>query len=167
MTEVDGFAEPTRAALVRMLEEEWVAWEGLITAAAGRLEEPGACGVWSFKDVIAHVTAYQRFCAEILGGAVRRVAPPEEIGFDTERRNAWFHEQDRARPLTEILDEARQVHRELVAQIARRSAEELRVHPVPWQAWPAWRWAIHLTHEHYPEHEPGLRAWLGSGAPRG
>jgi hypothetical protein len=162
MTQVDGFAEPTSDALVRMLEDEWADWERLIgrASAAGRLTEPGACGGWSFKDVIAHLTAYQRFGAELLGGRVRPVCVPDEIGFDTQRRNEWFHEQDRGRPLDDVLADARQVHAEIVRRVQAMSPDELRAHPVAWQAWPAWRWVIHLTHEHYPEHVPGLTAWL-------
>lgn len=160
---VDGFAEPGRDELVRMIEHEWAAWEDLIgqAEAAGRLTEPDACGTWSFKDVVAHVTAYQRFGAELIGGDVRHVEVPHDIGFDFQRRNEWFHEQDHDRPLDEILAEARHVHRELVARVQMLSPEELRKVPVGWYAWPAWRWLVHLTHEHYPEHVPGIRAWLG------
>jgi hypothetical protein len=161
MAQVDGFAEPGKDELLGMVERGWAEWDELIARAEGRLTEPGACGTWSFKDVIAHVTAYQRFGAELVGADVRHVEVPQEIGLDFQRRNEWFHEQDRGRSLEDVLAEARQVHRALVERVRAMSSEELRAQPVGWFAWPAWRWLIHLTHEHYPEHVPGLRAWLG------
>jgi hypothetical protein len=161
MSEVDGFAEPRKDELLGMLEREWTDWEGLIARAEGRLTEPGACGDWSFKDVIAHVMYYQRFGGELIGADVRHVEVPQEIGLDVQRRNEWFYELDMDRSLDDVLAEARQVHRALVERVRAMSGDELRAHPVPWQSWPAWRWVVHLTHEHYPEHVPGLEAWLG------
>jgi hypothetical protein len=161
MAQVDGLVESGRDELLGLIEREWAEWEELIARAEGRLTEPGACGTWSFKDVIAHVTAYQRFGAELVGADVRHVEVPQEIGLDFQRRNEWFHEQDRDRSLEDVLAEARQVHRELVERVRAMLPAELRAQPVGWFAWPAWRWLIHLTHEHYPEHVPGLRAWLG------
>jgi hypothetical protein len=162
MSEVDGFAEPRKDELLGMLEREWTDWEGLIARAEGRLTEPGACGDWSFKDVIAHVMYYQRFGGELIGADVRHVEVPQEIGLDVQRRNEWFYELDMDRSLDDVLAEARQVHRALVERVRAMSGDELRAHPVPWQSWPAWRWVVHLTHEHYPEHVPELEAWLGS-----
>lgn len=161
MTQVDGFAEPTKDELLAMIEREWAEWQALLARSEGRLEEPGACGTWSVKDVIAHVTAYQRFAASLIGGDVRKVEVPEEIGLDFQRRNEWFHEQDRHRSLDEVLAESHHVHEQIVARVRAMSPEQLRAQPVGWFHWPAWRWLIHLTHEHYPEHVPGLRAWLG------
>ena len=164
VTRVGGFDEPSRDELLTLLEREWADWEALIARAAGRLTEPGACGEWTFKDVIAHATYYQRFGGELIGAAVRHVEVPAEIRVDVERRNQWFYALDRDRPLADVLAEARQVHRALVERVRAMSAEELRRHPVAWQPWPAWRWLLHLTHEHYPEHVPGLEAWLAGGS---
>ena len=164
MTVVDGFEEPAKEELLAQIRAEWAAWEALIARAEGRLTEPGACGEWSFKDVIAHMTVYQRFLAGLLGGNVREVHQPAEIGFDVQKRNEWFHEQDKNRSLEDVLAEARQVHGEIVRRVEEQTPEELRRHPVDWQAWPAWRWTIHLTHEHYPEHVPDLEAWLARAA---
>jgi hypothetical protein len=162
MSQVDGVDEPSRDELVAQVEREWADWEALIarSEATGRLEQPGAAGAWSMKDVVAHMTAYQRFGATLIGGDVRRVEVPPEIGLDTQRRNEWFHEQDRDRSTADVLAEARQVHAEIVRRVRAMSPEELRRHPVDWQPWPAWRWIVHLTHEHYPEHVPNIEAWL-------
>ena len=61
-----------------------------------------------------------------------------------------------------VLAEARHVHREIARRVGEMSSDELRAHPVAWQPWPAWRWLVHLTHQHYEEHTPGLRAWLAT-----
>jgi hypothetical protein len=52
----------------------------------------------------------------------------------------------------------------LVLRVRAISVDMLRAHPVTWQRWPASRWLIHLTHEHYPEHVPGLQGRLAGAA---
>jgi len=160
VTDVDGFDEPSHDNLLATLEREWDDWEALIERATGRLTEPGACGSWRFQDVIAHVMYYQRFGGELVGADVRHIDVPAEFAFDVEARNRWFYDLDRDRSLDDVLAEARQVHRAIVERVRGMSADELRQQPVAWQQWPAWRWLVHLTHEHYPEHAPGLEAWL-------
>jgi len=153
---------PTRDDLLARMERQWAEWQGLIAAAGNRLTEPGALGDWTLKDVIAHVGAYERFVLGLLGGRVRELPPaPPDLGWDTDRRNAWLHSLDRDRPADELLAEARDVHRQLVAQVGARSDDELRAPLVEWNDWPAWRWVLSVTEDHYAEHVPPLRSWLG------
>jgi hypothetical protein len=112
--------------------------------------------------VVAHFNGYQRFLIGNMGGRVRELPPqPEEIGLDFQKRNEWLHALDLDRTWEQVAAEAGQLHAELLAQLRARSAEQLRAPMVAWHPWPTWRWVVHLTHEHYQEHLPDLRRWLG------
>ena len=39
-------------------------------------ETPGDCGVWSVKDIIAHLTSYEEVLIDILSGFVSRQPTP-------------------------------------------------------------------------------------------
>jgi hypothetical protein len=155
-------AAPAPGDLVARIERDWADWQRLIDRVGDRLTEPGAAGDWTAKDVVAHVCAYQRFVLGLLGGRVRELPPmPPDVGWDTDRRNAWLHALDRDRPADAVRAEARDVHAQLVEQVRARSAEALRAPLVAWSEWPAWRWVLSATEEHHGEHAPPLRRWLG------
>ncbi|HEY3079037.1 MAG TPA: ClbS/DfsB family four-helix bundle protein [Chloroflexota bacterium] len=165
MTLVDGFAEPAREEMLVRVADERAAWQELIEAAGDRVNEPGPAGDWTLRDVVAHINGYQRFLVGSMGGRVRDVGPmPAEAEFDVQKRNEWLHGRDRDRTWNLVAAEAQELHVELLAQLGARSQEQLRAPMVAWNPWPTWRWVIHLTHEHYEEHLPDLRKWLGLGS---
>lgn len=160
-TTIDGVAELTKDELLALVVGDREAWLALIAEAGDRIDEPGAAGEWTLRDVVNHITGYHRFLVVNLGGTARDFdAMPEEIGGDVQKRNEWMHEADRERSWDLVSDEAADVHRELVAQLEARSPEQIKAPMVEWQPWPVWRWVIDLTEGHRHEHLPDLRAWL-------
>jgi len=167
----------SKAALLDALHTERARWETLLAEVGdARMTEPGVEGEWSVKDVVAHVTAYERWIVGELGGATRRdPPPPPEVDMaDVDQRNAWFHRQDRDRTLRDVLAEAERVFGQLLALTQARSEGELRAlyslapegalrpaaeseTPAPW---PLWKWIANMSLEHYPQHIAPLRAWL-------
>jgi hypothetical protein len=165
VTLVDGVAEPSRQALLDRVVAERADWQALIDRAGDRVGEPGPAGDWTLRDVVAHVNGYQRFLVGNMGGRARDVGqPPAEIGFDVQKRNEWLHEVDRDRTWAQVAAESRDLHAQLLAQIGARSQEQLAAPMVDWHPWPTWRWVLHLTQQHYEEHRPDLRRWLGPAA---
>src|SRR5215813_12831343 len=53
-----------------------------------QMNQPGAVGVWSVKDVLAHLAYWQRYGAELLLAAARGETPNLEGDDATERNNA-------------------------------------------------------------------------------
>jgi hypothetical protein len=167
MTEVDGVAEPTKDELLTAVAGGRAGWTAMLAEAGAHIDEPGPAGHWTLRDVVAHVNAYQRFLVLNLGGTARDFDPmPESIGDDFQKRNEWMHDADRDLSWDFVTNESEELHAELLAQISKRSADELREPMVEWFPWPAWRWIVSLTRDHYDEHTPDLRAWL-DGLPAG
>lgn len=133
-----------------------------------RMEEPGAMGEWTFKDLAAHLTGWRRRTVRLLEAAARREPPPAnpwpaELGDDDDDPiNAWLHDQSKDRPLTEVLADADRVYVEFIAAIARLPTEVL-TDPNRFD----WMDGLALVDgdfsEHFGEHEPDVRRWLASG----
>ncbi len=157
---VDGKSEPSPKELIAEIEQRRVRWRALVERGSKAPTEPGVAGDWSLRDVVAHINAYLRFHVSNLGGRARPLGEmPEAIGFDTERRNTWMHEQDLGLSWPFVRTEGEQLHEELLAQLRTRSPEQFRAQLVDWHPWPTWRWMCDIR-DHYDQHEPGLTLWL-------
>lgn len=170
-------APMTKTQLLADMRRAHAEWEGLLAEAGeARLTQPGVEGRWSIKDVTAHITVYERWQADLLSGAGPAAvpSPPGVDMLDTDERNAWFYEQDRDRPLRDVLAESREAHRRLFELTEVRSEEDLQAlfsvmpegtlrpasaaeTPAPW---PLWRWIASNSSEHYHQHLSALRVWL-------
>jgi hypothetical protein len=154
---IDGQAERDKHALIAEVERTYAEWEALIARVGARVEEPFA-GTWSLRDVSAHLAAYERFILGPLGGEVRALPElPPEANESVQRRNELLHAADMGRSTEAVMAEAAAVRRGIVARLRARSEEELREPLHAWSPWPAWRWVVHLSVEHYDEHFPDLR----------
>src|SRR5438093_285996 len=82
------------------------AWDALLARLdPAQAETPDVEGSLSVKDLIAHVTWYER---EMIGLIeARRLAGSDLWSLSTNERNAIIFEQNRARQAQEILAEAR------------------------------------------------------------
>ena len=146
----------SRARLLKIFEERW---NELLAAYAGLSEAemtaPGVVGNWSVKDLIAHVSAWERESLKhvpaILAG--RRTPRYSAVYGGIDVFNATSVARDRDLPLTEVLGRRDRTHRRLLALIARLPdqalAGETRV-----------RRRLRLdTYGHYPRHAGAIRRW--------
>jgi AcrR family transcriptional regulator len=158
---VDGREYRGKEALLRELVAAWAEWEELLGRAGDR-STAAYEGDWSLRDVVAHLTSYDRELALSVGGAVRALPEmPHEVKVDVERRNRFVHEHDRRIPLDALTAEARAVRAELLARLREQTEEQLRAPwHVPWWHWPLWRRVIDISTEHYRDHSGHLRRWL-------
>ena len=165
--------EARRTALIDRIEATRERWRRLVAdVGPDRLEQPGAMGDWTFKDVAAHLTAWRRRTVARLDAAARGEAEPpppwsNDVGGDAEDDpiNAWIHERTADRPAAELLAQADAVYDELVAAI--------RALPIDAVTDPTrFRWlegeALADTDfgGHLDAHEPDVRAWLAGGGDR-
>jgi hypothetical protein len=153
---------------VRALRERW----RRLVADVGpdRLEEPGAMGDWTFKDVAAHLTVWRRRTVNRLEAAARGEPEPAnpwpanlrpaELGEDEDDpTNAWIHDQTKDRPAAELLAEADAIYDDFIAAIrALPSKAVTDPNRFPWLAGKAL--ADGGFGSHLDEHEPGIRGWL-------
>lgn len=98
-------------------------------------ETPGACGIWSVKDIIAHLASYEEVLVDILAGFIGRQPAPAldrfiELG---SRFNDAEVERRRRRTVRELLDEFNDVHAQVMELAARIRPEVFRqAGTLPW-----------------------------------
>ena len=146
----------------RLLRQLDAAWTALTDAYAGLPErllvQPGVVDDWSVKDIVAHVTTWEREALRHLPLIVAGGTPPRyaaQGGIDA--FNARATEAGRRLSLAEVLRRRDETHARLVELIRRqpegtfggrtRARRRLRLD----------------TYGHYPEHTAAILAWRERG----
>jgi hypothetical protein len=160
-----------KSELLNWLREEYWAWESLLEQIGPeRMEQSGVNGDWSMKDIVAHLTGWNRRLVAHLSAAGRgepEPPPPWPAHLQTDDEvNAWIYESYRERSLREVLEETRQVFQQLLAVIEGLPddvwIEEVRHDRAYYLVWfgserfPAGEFFDHF----HDDHEPDVRAWL-------
>ena len=173
MTDADA-----KARLLAALREERARWEALLAEVGdARLTEPGAAGDWSVKDVLGHLTAYQRAWAARLRWAKTGVPPTtlELFGVETmpegaadwteEEQNAAIHALYAPLPAAEVLAGWRSSFDGLEQGVEAMAAADLAAPGrFPWaDGRPLAEAMAGDTYRHAAEHAVGVRAWLDGG----
>lgn len=98
------------------------------------LTASGACGAWSLKDVLAHLSVSEDWTAEQLEGLARGDGPPSaeqmkkwaaEGLLDVESRNQVLYRASRFRPPDEVVGDVARTRRRLIAAVAALSEGRL------------------------------------------
>lgn len=151
----------TKTEFLQRQRDAHTDWERLLaTIPTSRMLDVVAGG-WTVKDIIAHVTWGER---EMVGVLKQRALIGSDLwSVSQQERNDAVWEQNRARPLLDVLREAGQVYAELVEELEKIEDEELnearyfREMPADWKPWQV---IAGNTFEHYPEHVAMIREWL-------
>jgi len=159
-----------KTELLSMMRTERARWETLLAEVdEAQMTQGGVEGEWSVKDIIAHVTTYEGWIVarldSALGGEMLRL---EIDQLDLEQRNAWIFEENRNRPLHEVLEESQRVFQQLLKSVQALSDEDLtdphRLEPFLDPLWtdglPVLTCIAADSYEHYGQHIPSIRAWL-------
>lgn len=157
----------TAAQLVDILRDERAQWNTLLAqVGANRMEVPGAEGTWSVKDVVAHLTWYER---AVVDGAKQIMSTGsftrggnDSAGMD--ERNARIVTESRARSVDDVLAEADEVFSQLVRVIAACPDDMLNdpnLLDLPDDI-PPWMRVANNSYAHYRQHAESIRAWLAS-----
>jgi hypothetical protein len=162
-----------KSDLLHWLQAAYQRWEAsLDRIGSSFLEQPGVNGEWSMKDMIAHLTGWNRWLVTRLLAAQRGdpdPAPPWPAHLQTEDEiNAWIYASSRDRTLREVRDETRQVFEQLFAVINSLPADVRieRVEPAYYLIWIGdERFLASEFFDHFhDDHEADVRAWLASVA---
>ena len=161
----------TMSELVETMRREHANWEALLAQVPREhMEEPGVEGLWSVKDIIAHVAAYELWLALDLERALRgeMYGARELNGPRGDEINGRIFRQHHDRPLDEVLAEAPAAFAQLLAAVEALPESDLG-NPDGAARYidPAWLAGLPLgtciasdSYEHYREHAPSIRAWL-------
>ena len=151
-----------KLTFIKKVQKAHEEWQSLLAEVdKSRMTEPGLPGGWSVKDVIAHITWYER---EMIGMLKAMALEGSDLWqFPQDERNVPIYEENKDRPLEEILSEAEQVYDQLFEAISSLSDDELvdpshfRYMPDEWIPWDV---MAGNTYKHYYQHIPDIREWL-------
>ena len=98
-------------------------------------ETPGACGVWSVKDIIAHLASYEQVLVDVLSGFVEKHPTPFLDKFTElcDQFNDTEVERRKRSTMREALDEFNGAHAQVMELSARiRPAVFCQTGTLPW-----------------------------------
>lgn len=158
---------PTKAELLDQIRQGRAAWEALLAEVpSARWDAPGVEDSWSVKDIIAHVTACERWMAERLESvqAGGPFVPPDDpyADEDVDEQNARMQAESRALSLSTVLADAPRAHAQLLAAV--EALDDADLHDPARLGMPPdrqpWNVIAGNAHSHYAEHTPAIRDWL-------
>jgi uncharacterized damage-inducible protein DinB len=157
----------TKAMLLETLRARRAEWDAaLAEVPIERMTEPGVAGAWSVKDIVAHLTYYERWFADRLQEQLRGDPYiPTALDFMGDARNDVLYEQNRERPLDEVLADSRATFQRLLAGVEAHS-EAFLTTPQHFEGAPGpvliWQMLRGDVYDHYPQHIPAIRHWLAA-----
>ena len=120
--------------LLQWLKDEHQAWLTVIAQFnSSNWEKPGLAGYWSMKDVLAHLTGWNRRLVSkmeaVQNNMVQPLPPwPSNLKTDDEI-NAWFYETNHSRTVAELLDDEKNVF-ELVLKIVMNFPDDVEIETI-------------------------------------
>jgi hypothetical protein len=162
----------TKPKLLATLLARRAAWDATVARVpAARMTEPGVAGPWSVKDIITHLTYYERWVADRLHEALRgetyQAGELDRLPFD--ERNSRIFQQRRDLPLAEALGESHAAFERLVAAVEAH-AESYLIEPqqIPGAPQPViiWQFLRSEVYDHYGQHAPAIMEWLAASPER-
>lgn len=123
-----------------------------------QLLQPRTCGDWAVRDMVAHVTWYEKQMVAVL--QERALVGSDLWNASLEARNAAIHAENLDRTAAEILVESDKIFTEMVSLMDALTDEDL-LHASQFREMPAdwipWQVIASNTFEHYPEHTEAIR----------
>ena len=109
----------TRDELLQHMEQNRTELNALLEGVpANALTRPGACGDWSVKDVLVHISRWEAEVIKVLFQAQQGGKPQSEV-FNPEylKVNDLWHQEAKDRPLERVLEDFSAVRMQLVRRL--------------------------------------------------
>ena len=144
-------------------------WQALLDEIGpARMETPGVNGDWSMKDIVGHLTGWNRHLVNRFQAALRgqpEPATPWPAQLETDDEiNAWIYDSNRGRSLRDVLDESQQNLQKLFTVI-ENVPDDIRIEHIEPSFYLVWvgdqRYVASEFFNHFhDDHEPDVRARL-------
>jgi len=157
---------PSKHELLEVINQSWAELNEIIdNLSEEQLLQPEAMDDWSFKDIMAHITAWEWLAMDRIHAAQtgESLKYPEIKSDDFANVfNADTFEKNKDRPLSEVVDDFHKAHAGFLAQIEALD-EKILPEKLPFD------WAGNLTyqvlisantHWHFAEHVEASEKWL-------
>jgi hypothetical protein len=152
----------TRDALLAAIRRDRATLDALIASVPReRLIEPSLDGDRSAKDVLAHISAWEKICMALIKNKTP-IDPPEQGATrpSTDVINERIYEGSRGQPLDEVEAEARRSYADMLALVEGLSDEALAA-PQGADGPPVEQLISGNSDHHYREHIAQIERWLG------
>jgi uncharacterized damage-inducible protein DinB len=124
--------------------------------------QPGAVGVWSVKDVLAHIAFWERYTVNMLQAVARGKTPDLLADDSTERSNASVVAQYYQRPLAAVIADWQQAREDLLE--ALEDLDDADLNEPDRFPWSVGRTLLDRisgnSFDHEQEHIEQIRAWM-------
>jgi uncharacterized damage-inducible protein DinB len=152
----------TRSKFLSTLKSDRETWESLLAQFdQDQMTQPFTSENWALKDIIAHVTWYERQMVGVL--QARTLVGSDLWDLPHNERNKTIFEENKHRPLNEVKREAQEVYKQLFEVLGTLSDEELvnsrKFSDMP-EDWVPWKVIADNSFNHYHQHMPEVQAWL-------
>lgn len=151
-----------KAEFLAEIDQAYADWQALLAQIPpDEMSAPLMEGGWRLKDVIAHITFYER---EMIGVLQTRTLKGSELWeLPNDERNAVIYATYKADPVEQILADAAETHAALIPLLENLNDEELNdaSHFAAMPAdWVPWDLIAGNTFQHYRDHIPEVQTWL-------
>lgn len=161
--------EITKHQMLELINDEWVALEAILEQIdREKFDQIGVEGGWTVKDILAHITAWEKLMIQWLQESLRGETPqrpaPGESWDDLDEFNEQLHLDNKGKTLDQVLKESAEVHARAV-QIVTGMHEGDLTDPdrFEWRKGdPIWHLVAGNTWMHYAEHRETIARWLVS-----
>jgi hypothetical protein len=135
--------------------------ETLSTLTPTQMLLSGVDGEWNVKDVMAHISAWERRMISWIGSHIAGTMPEVPLPWDVDRMNFITYNQVKGRSLSVVQEEFLQSYRESLALVASLSDVQLQVtYTDTWPMGPLWTGVAANMNWHYKEHRSDILKWL-------
>jgi Mycothiol maleylpyruvate isomerase N-terminal domain len=161
----------TKDTILQRIGEDEVAWNALAAEVpAGRMDEPGPMGDWSFRELVSHLLAWRSRTigrlAAANAGAPRPANPWPSTMTEDDPINAWLRDQDAARSASDLQSAYAESFSEL-ARAVQALPERSFIAESSTPGYFRWRDTTGELESdfsgHLQDHADDVRAWLARG----
>jgi hypothetical protein len=159
--------EINKQQMLDLIKDEWTALEEVLRPLdREKLELPGVESEWSVKDILAHITAWEKLMIQWLEESLRGETPqrpaPGESWDDLDEFNEQLYRDNKGKSLDEVLTEYTEIHARAVEIVTGMQEDDL-IDPNRF-AWrrgdPIWHLVAGNTWLHYVEHRETISQWI-------
>jgi hypothetical protein len=159
----------TKQDMLGLISSEWDALQAVLQEMnPEKMIQPGVVGVWSVKDILAHITTWEGLMIQWLEESLRGETPnrpaPGSTWDGLDNLNEQIYRENRDKTLAEVRKAFSDTHQQVVRTVESMEEKDL-FDPVrfTWREGdPMWHLVAGNTWWHYKEHRKSIADWMAS-----
>jgi hypothetical protein len=133
-------------------------WKNLLEKLSSEdMLKSGACGLWSIKDIIAHIAWYEHEMVSLID--LHELIGSKLWDLSTDERNQIIFQQNKDRSLKNVIEESGKIHNAFIQALNTLTDKDLldasHFKNMPGD-WVPWEVIAGNSYEHYKQHIPDL-----------